>query len=438
MKLRWLMVIAIIIGILPITVQAEEGHSVYYYILVDRFESGEKNNESVNVNDPEAFQGGDFQGIMNRIDHLNTLGVTDVILSPIFQSDDYTGHNVTSYSDIQETFGTEEQLVKLIEELNDNGIDVTLHFPMDEEQSEDEMLNYMTSWYEQLPIKGYYISNPDSMSLEFWQIVDEEIDGQLIAESNEDIEDYLDVGFDSVHDRSTQDDLKQFFKQPEQSIEDLLDTSKVHQQNIIQSIDFYDTDRFTHVFSETGSHPITYWKLALTYLLTIPNDTLIYQGSEIPLDGIQEDLSHHQLMNFLAGEDQIIRHMEKISNAYDDLPSLSKGELEIIHAEGSYLVFKKTYQDDTTIVAINTSTTQQRVDIELDDGLELRGLIEDDLVRQNDDGKYMIAVEREASNIFLVQEDTGLYWPLILIFVGGMTVFITFAIVMYRKNKNQT
>lgn len=92
----------LLVGLLPVISQAEEGHSVYYYLMIDRFESGEKKNgELVDVDNPSAFHGGDFQGILNRVDHLNTLGVTDVILSPIFSTQDYTGLEVESYDQIQ-------------------------------------------------------------------------------------------------------------------------------------------------------------------------------------------------------------------------------------------------------------------------------------------------------------------------------------------------
>ncbi len=356
-------------------------------------------------------------------------------MSPIFSTQDYTGLEVESYDQIQKTFGTKENLKKLIETLNEKGMSVTLHFPIDQDVNDDKLLEHMQTWSEELKIEGYYISNPEAKTNDFWKKSGDELEGTLIAESDKNADQYLENGFDLVHDRSTQDELTTYFKQPGKSIQDLLDASNIRNEQIIQSMDFYDTDRFTHQFAETGSHPITYWKLALTYLLTIPNDTLVFQGSEIPLDGVKDDLSHHQLMNFLAGEDQLIRHMEKISNAYDDLPSLSKGKISILHADDSYLVFKRTFQNDSTIVAINTSQTQQKVDIELEEGLELRGLLKDDLARQNDNGTYTVAVDRESSNIFNVREDSGLYWPLIFIFAGVMAIFIIFAILMYRKNK---
>lgn len=421
--------------VLPTMVQADEGENVYYYILVDRFESGDIDQVGVNLDDPEGFHGGDFQGIENRIDHLATLGVTHIILSPVFQTNDYTGVNVTSYEKIQETFGTKEDLSQLIQSLNDQNMEVLLHFPITDNLTEDEMINHLQAWKDGLPISGYYFSDLDKQPDATWQRIIDEVDSWFMTEVTNNPEKWIQLGFDRVVDRSVRDEAVNFLKDFDQPLEPLLNATDWSNGQIVQSMDLYDTDRFTHSFAATGSHPITHWKLAITYLMTTANEPLFYQGTEIPLDGVTEDLSHHQTVNFLAGDDQLIRHIEKISNAYDDLPSLAKGEFELLHADDGYLVFKRTYKDETTIVAINNSSSLQKVDIELEPGLELRGLLIDDLVREKEEGIYTVAAERESSNIFMVQNSTGIYWPLILIFGGIMAIFVTFTLVMYRKNK---
>ncbi|WP_279401976.1 hypothetical protein [Piscibacillus salipiscarius] len=42
MKLKISLLMLLLVGLLPVISQAEEGHSVYYYLMIDRFESGEK------------------------------------------------------------------------------------------------------------------------------------------------------------------------------------------------------------------------------------------------------------------------------------------------------------------------------------------------------------------------------------------------------------
>ena len=60
-----------------------------------------------------------------------------------------------------------------------------------------------------------------------------------------------------------------------------------------------------------------------------------------------------------------------------------------------------------------------------------------DLVRENEDGTYIVTLKREESNVFVVQQDTGIYWPMVLVFLGVMAIFVTFIVVMSRKNKKE-
>ncbi|WP_194840838.1 alpha-amylase family glycosyl hydrolase [Filobacillus milosensis] len=436
MKLKIIGLTLLFYMLVPFLVQAEQNKNVYYYILVDRFESGEQQDQAdVDVDDPTAYHGGDYKGIENRIDHLKTLGVTHVILSPVFQSENYTGFNVTSYEELEKTFGTQSDLEGLINQLKENDIEVILHFPLNTDLAEQELVDYMTRWSNKLDIGGYYFSNTNQFSTDFWERVSEEVDGLKIGEAKDNSEELLEDGFHQVLKRDNMNELVDFFKHYDQPIDPLMNVMNLKNDKIINAMDLYDTDRFTHIFSETGSHPITHWKLAITFLMTTNNHPLFYHGSEIPLDGVKSDNTHHLMVNFLAGEDQLIKHIEKISNAYDNLPALAQGDMEILHADDSYLVFKKTYQDETNIVAINNSSTLQRVDIDLPAGKELRGILKNDLIRENSDGSYSVAVEREASNIYMVQENTGINLPLVLVFGGVMSVFIVFAILMYRKNR---
>ena len=47
--------------------------------------------------DARRYAGGDLQGILGKADYLGSLGITDVWLSPIFQSETSHGYDVMSY-----------------------------------------------------------------------------------------------------------------------------------------------------------------------------------------------------------------------------------------------------------------------------------------------------------------------------------------------------
>src|SRR5690625_2591108 len=120
----------LVIITIPNSVSAEEQEKeMYYYIMIDRFQNSDANKENIDINDPIAHHGGDFLGIQNRLEHFKQIGVTSVILSPIFESDSYSGFESVNYHAIQPTFGTESDLKELIEQFNEADIDVLLHFP---------------------------------------------------------------------------------------------------------------------------------------------------------------------------------------------------------------------------------------------------------------------------------------------------------------------
>ncbi len=58
---------------------------IIYQIMVDRFENGDPNNDYlVELSAPGRFHGGDWQGIIDRLDYLEDLGVTTLWISPTF------------------------------------------------------------------------------------------------------------------------------------------------------------------------------------------------------------------------------------------------------------------------------------------------------------------------------------------------------------------
>ncbi|MCB9766527.1 MAG: glycosyl hydrolase [Alphaproteobacteria bacterium] len=57
-----------------------------YFVLVDRFANGDPSNDQhIDLADPQAFHGGDLQGVLDHLDYLSDLGVGTVWLSPIFE-----------------------------------------------------------------------------------------------------------------------------------------------------------------------------------------------------------------------------------------------------------------------------------------------------------------------------------------------------------------
>lgn len=119
--------------------------SAIYFVMVDRFANGDpKNDGAIDLADPAAFHGGDLQGVLDRLDDLQAMGVGTLWLSPVFQmrTEKFFGHGAfhgywtEDLTRVEPRFGDTAQLRRLSEALHARGmklmLDVVLnHVAMD-------------------------------------------------------------------------------------------------------------------------------------------------------------------------------------------------------------------------------------------------------------------------------------------------------------------
>ena len=107
---------------------------VIYQLLVDRFSDGDKtNNYNVNVYAPAAYHGGDWQGVIDKLDYLETLGVTALWITPVVKNveedagvSSYHGYWTQSFVDVNPHFGDLAKLREMVDACHDRGIKVIL------------------------------------------------------------------------------------------------------------------------------------------------------------------------------------------------------------------------------------------------------------------------------------------------------------------------
>ena len=108
--------------------------TVWYQIMPDRFCKGDSapkrmplkdwdDRESVSGND---FYGGDLRGVIEKLPYLADLGITGIYLLPLFLSDTNHKYNTFDYETIDPDFGTEEDVIELVEKAHALGIRVML------------------------------------------------------------------------------------------------------------------------------------------------------------------------------------------------------------------------------------------------------------------------------------------------------------------------
>ncbi|MFB4475801.1 alpha-amylase, partial [Oceanobacillus caeni] len=73
----------------------------------------------------------------------------------------------------------------------------------------------------------------------------------------------------------------------------------------------------------------------------------------------------------------------------------------------------------------------------IEPGMQLRGYLEDNLVRADDNGDYRIGLPRESVEVFHLQPDKGLNWGFISFICGTLLLFIVGVIYLSRKQKKR-
>ncbi|MBD8069540.1 alpha-amylase family glycosyl hydrolase [Bacillus sp. PS06] len=95
---------------------SSEPHGVYYEIFVRAFA------------DSDGDGIGDINGIIDKLDYLEDLGIEGIWLMPINPSPSYHGYDVTDYLGVDEEYGTIDDMKRLVEEANKKGIKIVMDF----------------------------------------------------------------------------------------------------------------------------------------------------------------------------------------------------------------------------------------------------------------------------------------------------------------------
>ncbi len=113
------------------------GAEVIYQIQVDRFNNGDLANDAMNLEPSQAQgdlrgildfrHGGDLQGITQRLDYLQNLGITTLWITPFLQHNgSYHGYCTTDPTLVDPGFGVNEDFRQLVKAAHQRGISVIM------------------------------------------------------------------------------------------------------------------------------------------------------------------------------------------------------------------------------------------------------------------------------------------------------------------------
>lgn len=454
-----------------------------YYLIVDRFNNGDASNDiDTNTKNDLSFQGGDFQGIIDRLDYIKDLGFTAILLNPIFENDSkgYAGDRITNFYKPDEHYGSLKKFEQLVKEAHKKKMKVMLNFvtnqvspdhPWVKDPTKSDWLKGNTKdglvavnqnnpavnqyfikagkwWVQKTGIDGYYLSNVDDAPISFWKDFNSEVKsvnkdlfllGDVHSNDANTIQTYEQAGFDGFYDNPQNQLLRNAFSNIDQSAKPLMDivekNKHTYDSATVNSIYFDNPSmtRFTRDMVNANKYPGTRWKLALTYIYTQPEIPVIYYGSEIAIDGGNAP-ENRKMMNFRADKD-LMDYMTQISDLRAKNPALVKGTLTPLYNKNGMTVYKREYKGDINIVAINNTSSTQGISIDASqfkDNKELHGLLEGGIIRA-EQGKFKLVLERETSEIYRVVDKTGINFGFIAVLVIVWVLFFAFIFAAKRK-----
>jgi hypothetical protein len=127
-----------------------------YFVMIDRFANGDRtNDQSVAPEDPQAFHGGDLQGLIDHLDWIQGLGFDTVWLSPIFKMRTEKWHGFGAFHGywtwelpaLEPRFGDELLLARLRSELDKRNMKLMLDLVLNHVGPDAPLIAAKPEWF---------------------------------------------------------------------------------------------------------------------------------------------------------------------------------------------------------------------------------------------------------------------------------------------------
>lgn len=135
---------------------------IYYQIFPERYKNGDRKNDPQSTvkwgSSPTAYNymGGDIAGIIKSLDYISDLGVTCLYLTPVFKGTSNHKYDTVNYYEIDECFGSKQQLKDLVGECHKRRIRILLdgvfnhcgfYFPYFQDAVENGKKSKYVNWF---------------------------------------------------------------------------------------------------------------------------------------------------------------------------------------------------------------------------------------------------------------------------------------------------
>ncbi|MDN6729529.1 MAG: glycoside hydrolase family 13 protein [Alkalibacterium sp.] len=108
--------------------------TIWYQIFPDRFNNGDKSNDPKGTlswgskahPSRDDFYGGELQGVLDKLDYLESLGINGIYFTPIFKAHSNHKYDTIDYKEIDPDFGDKALFKKVVDEAHKRGIRIMI------------------------------------------------------------------------------------------------------------------------------------------------------------------------------------------------------------------------------------------------------------------------------------------------------------------------
>ncbi|MBD8031505.1 MULTISPECIES: alpha-amylase family glycosyl hydrolase [Solibacillus] len=450
---------------------AEENRTIadesIYDILVDRFfnGTGKNDDDTVNAQDPTMFAGGDFDGVLKKIDYVTNMGYTILSVGSVFATEKYDGSMPTSYTLLDPRFGTANEFKKMVNSYQKREMKIMADFPITNVSPNHE-----------LAAKQGFVASTNDGKIQ-WDLTNEEVQNVIIDSAVQFVDTYgldgvrltnieqADTAFlnrmieqlkatgayvianaesDANFDAKFYNDMASQYTNSFKNVD--LDTTVLEpyieetlsDTPVLTMTDTIWSDRFTLAATAEGMYPPTRSKISIASTLLLPGVPVVQYGSEIAMNGTAGEEAH-QYYNFKT-DSELADYVGKLQSLRNDSDTLRNGEFKWLENEDGYIVFERKSDTETWIVVINNSSKTKRVHIpvaELGEGKEIRGMFNSEIIRENKDNNYTIILDREMVEVYQVIDARGINTSYIVALGLVVVLYTAFMIVIMKRGKQR-
>jgi len=399
-------------------------NDLIYFIMTDRFNDGDNSNNSfsdINKDDPKAFHGGDFKGIIEKLDYIKSLGATAIWITPVVKNEQggYHGYWTSDFYEVDPHFGTMDDLKALVNEAHEKDIKILIdhivnhtgynHSWLNEkkdwynpklnitnwnnqeqvengwlaglpdlDQNNPEVRKYLIDntlwWIEQTGIDGMRLDTMKHVPKDFWNefaynIKNKYPDFYLLGEvwnnNPRYLEEYHDLGIDGLTNYSLYEGVRDTFTRfgKTSSLIYAIKNESNFSNPEINGL-FLDNHDNKRLITSAGTHGPSYLKQALTFIMTYPAIPILYYGTEIGMEGGDDPDNRRDMEWDKVDDSEIFAFYNKLISLRES-PAVKSGDFKLLDYDNYFLSYLREKDDSSIVVVMNVQNKEKNVVLNL-------------------------------------------------------------------------